>query len=53
VELYLKCFLDGFHNDDVFITVPEINGLEDPELWKMDIVLGTQIGTFVLMLISN
>jgi hypothetical protein len=41
VELLIY-FLDGFHNDDVFITVLRITyGLEDPELWKMDIVLGT------------
>jgi esterase/lipase superfamily enzyme len=39
----IKNFLDGFHNDDVFYNSPEdyLYGLDDPELWKMDIVLGT------------
>jgi esterase/lipase superfamily enzyme len=31
-----------FFNDDVFYNSPEdLYGLDDPELWKMDIVLGT------------
>jgi esterase/lipase superfamily enzyme len=35
----IKTF-DGFHNDDVFYNSPEdyLYGLDDPELWKMDIV---------------
>jgi esterase/lipase superfamily enzyme len=39
----IKNFLDGFHNDDVFYNSPldYLYGLEDHELWNMDIVLGT------------
>ncbi len=36
-------FMNGFHNEDVYFNSPEdfLYGLNDPELWKMDIVLGT------------
>ena len=39
----IKSFMDGFHNDDVFYNSPLdfLYGLDDHELWNMDIVLGT------------
>ena len=39
----IKSFMDGFHNDDVFYNSPEdyLHGLNDHELWNMDICLGT------------
>jgi len=39
----IKSFMGGFHNDDVFYNSPEdyLHGLNDRELWNMDIVLGT------------
>ena len=39
----IKTFMDGFHNDAVFYNSPEdyLYGLNDPELWNMDICLGT------------
>ncbi len=39
----IKSFMDGFHNDDVYFNTPEdfIYGLEDPNLWQIDVVLGT------------
>ena len=39
----IKSFMDGFHNDDVFYNSPEdyLNGLNDREIWNIDICLGT------------
>jgi esterase/lipase superfamily enzyme len=39
----IKSFMDGFWNDSVFFNSPEdfLSGLNDRELWNMDIVLGT------------
>ncbi len=39
----IKNFMDGFYNDTVYYNNPEdyLPGLEDPELWNIDIVLGT------------
>lgn len=39
----IKSYLDGFHNDTVFYHSPEdyLQGLNDTELWNMDIVFGT------------
>jgi esterase/lipase superfamily enzyme len=39
----IKSFMDGFYNDDVFHNNPEdyLQGIEDYELWNMDIALGT------------
>jgi esterase/lipase superfamily enzyme len=39
----IKSFMDGYHDDNVFFNSPEdfVQGLDDPELWRMDIVLGT------------
>ena len=39
----IKSFMDGFWNDTVFFNSPEdfLPGLNDRELWNMDIVLGT------------
>jgi len=39
----IKSFMDGFHDDTVFYNSPEdyLPGLNDHELWNMDIVLGT------------
>jgi esterase/lipase superfamily enzyme len=36
----IKSFLNGFHNDDVFYNSPLdfLYGLEDHELWNIDIV---------------
>jgi esterase/lipase superfamily enzyme len=37
----INSFLDGFHYDNVFYNSPNdyLYGLEDPKLWKIDIVL--------------
>ena len=39
----IRSFMNGFQNEDVYFNNPEdyLSGLEDPELWRMDIVLGT------------
>lgn len=39
----IKTFMDGFHSDEVYFHSPQdfLYGLEDRELWNMDIVLGT------------
>ena len=39
----IKDFMEGFHNDDVFYNNPEsyLPGLDDYELWNIDIALGT------------
>lgn len=39
----IKSFMQGFHNEDVYFNSPEdyLYGLEDRELWNMDICLGT------------
>jgi esterase/lipase superfamily enzyme len=39
----IKSFMDGFWNDTVFFNSPEdfLFGLNDRELWNMDIILGT------------
>ncbi|HLN95045.1 MULTISPECIES: esterase family protein [unclassified Flavobacterium] len=39
----IKDFMYGFHNSDVYYNSPEdyLPGLNDHELWNMDIVLGT------------
>jgi esterase/lipase superfamily enzyme len=39
----IKSFMDGFWNDTVFFNSPEdfLPGMNDQELWNMDIVLGT------------
>ena len=39
----IKNYLEGFHNDTVFYHSPHdyLEGLNDYELWNMDIVLGT------------
>ncbi len=39
----IKSFMDGFYNNEVFFNSPEdyLHGLNDPELWNIDIVLGT------------
>lgn len=39
----IKSYLDGFHNDTVFYHTPDdyLHGLNDYELWNMDIALGT------------
>ncbi len=39
----IKSFMDGHHDENVFYNSPEdfLHGLNDPELWRMDIVLGT------------
>lgn len=39
----IKSFMDGFHNEHVYFNSPEdyLHGLEDSDLWYMDIVLGT------------
>jgi esterase/lipase superfamily enzyme len=39
----IKSFMDGHWDDNVFYNSPEdyLHGLNDGELWKMDIVLGT------------
>lgn len=39
----IKSFMSGFQNEDVYFNSPEdyLYGLEDPQLWQMDIVLGT------------
>jgi len=39
----IKNYLDGFHNDTVFYHTPDdyLQGLNDHELWNMDIALGT------------
>lgn len=39
----IKSFMDGFWNDTVFFNSPEdfLPGMNDRELWNMDIVLGT------------
>lgn len=46
----IKSFMDGFHNEDVYFNSPEdyLPGLEDYELWNMDIVLGTSDGDICL-----
>jgi esterase/lipase superfamily enzyme len=47
----IKSFLNGFHNDDVFYNSPLdfLYGLEDHELWNIDIVLGTSNWIYVMM----
>ncbi len=39
----IKNYLDGFYNDTVFYHSPDdyLHGLNDYELWNMDIALGT------------
>lgn len=39
----IKSFMDGYHDDNVFYNNPEdyLYGLNDHELWNMDICLGT------------
>lgn len=39
----IKSFMDGFHDENVYFNSPEdyLPGLNDRELWNMDIVLGT------------
>ncbi|GIZ08223.1 esterase family protein [Flavobacterium sp. UMI-01] len=39
----IKSFMDGFYNDTVFYNNPEdyLHGLQDYELWNMDVALGT------------
>lgn len=46
----IKSFMDGFYNEDVYFNSPEdyLFGLEDRELWNMDIVLGTSDGDICL-----
>jgi esterase/lipase superfamily enzyme len=39
----IKSFMEGFHNDQVYFNSPEdyLHGLNDGNLWNMDIVIGT------------
>jgi esterase/lipase superfamily enzyme len=39
----IKSFMDGYSDENVYFNSPEdyLGGLNDAELWKMDIVLGT------------
>jgi esterase/lipase superfamily enzyme len=39
----IRNFMDGYHHDDIFYNSPLefLKDLHDPELWKMDVVLGT------------
>lgn len=39
----IKSFMDGYHDENVYYNSPEdyLAGLNDHELWNMDIVLGT------------